>query len=294
MSDAPTYRGRFAPTPSGPLHFGSIVAALASWLAARSRNGQWWLRIEDLDRQRLRPDAESSILNTLEHLGLHWDGPMLRQSERLVHYQAALERLLREGLAYPCGCSRADLVEGCYPGTCRSGLPEGRQIRSWRFRVPDGEVTFIDRIRGELTIDVAHSSGDFVIKRADGYFAYHLAVVLDDALCGMTDIVRGADLIDSTPRHILLQQALGLPTPTYAHTPVVLGDDGRKLSKHLGAPPPVLSDPGTVLHDALSFLGQRPPAALRSAAPARVLAWASENWDEAVIPRLDQASERWH
>jgi len=229
-----TYRGRFAPSPSGPLHFGSLVAALGSYLDAKAHGGEWLVRIEDIDTPRNVPGAADDILRTLERFGLEWDGPVLYQSFRIDAYEAALEELRRCNLVFPCGCSRKDVGDR-YPGTCRLGLTGRLGTPSWRFRVHGETVHFIDRRLGPQSQNVEDYVGDFVLKRADGLFAYQLAVVVDDAFQGITDVVRGEDLLDSTARQILLQSALSLPQPQYLHLPIVLNDTGQKLSKQTGA-----------------------------------------------------------
>jgi glutamyl-Q tRNA(Asp) synthetase len=228
------YRGRFAPSPTGPLHFGSLVTALGSYLDAKAHGGEWLVRIEDLDTPRVVPGAADDILRTLERFGLEWDGPVLYQSSRIEAYEAALEDLRQKGLVFPCGCSRKDVGDR-YPGTCRKALHGRRDMVSWRYRVPDETVEFLDRRLGQQRQNVAEYVGDFVLKRADGLFAYQLAVVVDDGYNGITDVVRGEDLLDSTPRQILLQRALGLPQPRYLHLPVVVNSTGQKLSKQTGA-----------------------------------------------------------
>jgi len=244
-----TYRGRFAPSPTGPLHAGSLVAALASWLDARAHDGQWLVRMEDVDLPRCVPGADQTILGQLAACGLVPDEAPVWQSQRNSLYQQALNQLVSQNHAYPCACSRKDIEwtlhamgrdkprhgELVYPGTCRNGL-HGKTGRAWRFRTEPGNVThWSDRRLGMQQQDVAAEVGDFVLKRADGLFAYQLAVVVDDAAQGMTHIVRGEDLVDNTARQILLQQALGYPTPQYIHTPLVLAADGQKLSKQNGA-----------------------------------------------------------
>ncbi|MDB5893532.1 MAG: tRNA glutamyl-Q(34) synthetase GluQRS, partial [Rhodoferax sp.] len=253
--DSHGYRGRFAPSPTGPLHAGSLVAALASWLDARAQGGQWLVRIEDVDTPRCQPGMDVAILAQLAACGLLPDAPPLVQSQRDGIYQAALDHLVSAELAYPCACSRKDIEnawarmgrplgrhrELVYPGTCRHGL-NGRPARAWRLnveRAAGGEavVDWHDRRLGPQRQDVAAEVGDFVLRRADGLWAYQLAVVVDDAAQAITDVVRGQDLADNTPRQVLLQRALGLPTPRYLHTPLVLGDNGEKLSKLNGARP---------------------------------------------------------
>jgi glutamyl-tRNA synthetase len=256
-----TIRGRFAPSPTGPLHLGNARTALLSWLAARAGGGRYLMRVEDLDGPRVRPGLEGRILDELRWLGLDWDeGPDVggpagpyRQSERLSRYDAALAALRRSGLAYPCFCSRAEIAAASqaphgpsdegprYPGTCRALTAAEAQRRAearrpaWRFRVPQGEVTFDDGVHGVRRHDVERETGDFVVARADGIPAYQLAVVVDDAAMGVTDVVRGDDLLSSTARQILLFQALGLPVPRFAHVPLVVGDDGARLAKRHGA-----------------------------------------------------------
>ena len=259
---ASAYRGRFAPSPTGLLHAGSLTTAVGSYLHARSQGGQWLLRIEDLDPPREMPGAADAILRTLEALGFTWDGPVIWQSQRLTAYQDALDALIASGHAYPCACTRREIalaghpgVDGVvYPGTCRNGLAAGKTGRAWRLHVPAGEVMFMDGHYGAQRQDVAHQVGDYVLKRADGLFAYQLAVVIDDAEQGVTHVVRGEDLADNTPRQILLQRALGVPTPRYLHTPLVLAADGQKLSKQNGAQALDLTDPTAALTQAASTL----------------------------------------
>ncbi len=267
------YTGRFAPSPTGLLHAGSLVAALASWLDARAQGGQWLVRIEDVDTPRCVTGAAEQILEQLALCGLVSDGEVLWQSQRSDLYQQALDQLVAEGLVYPCGCSRKDIEAAqsqpterhkvqVYPGTCRQGL-NGKPARAWRLNVqavraarglPD--VThWIDRRLGPQAEDVVQSVGDFVLKRADGLWAYQLAVAVDDAAQGITDVVRGEDLADNTARQILLQQALDLPTPRYLHTPLVRASNGEKLSKQNGAEALDLSDPLAALQQAAQALG---------------------------------------
>ncbi|MGE4243351.1 tRNA glutamyl-Q(34) synthetase GluQRS [Ramlibacter sp.] len=283
------YRGRFAPSPTGPLHAGSLVAALASWLDARANGGTWLVRIEDVDTPRCVPGADEEILRQLAACGLVPDEPPVWQSDRTAHYEAALRELVAADRAYPCACSRKDIEQALlsrglargrhdelvYPGTCRNGL-NGRVARAWRFRTAEGATDWEDRRLGPHSQDVAHEVGDFVLKRADGLFAYQLAVVVDDAAQGITHVVRGADLADNTPRQILLQRALGLPTPSYLHTPLVLGANGEKLSKQNGARALDLRDPPKALADAARVLGLRiePGASAGECVAAATAAWA--------------------
>ncbi len=278
------YRGRFAPSPTGPLHFGSLVAALGSWLFARRARGEWLVRVEDLDPPREVAGAALAQLRTLAAFGLQGDGPVEYQSRRGGLYAEALERLLASGDAFACHCSRSALAAGdgihhaCLPGATR---PDP----AIRLRVPEGTViAFGDAVRGTFRQDVSGEVGDFVLRRADGPWAYQLAVVVDDAAQGITEVVRGADLLDSTPRQILLQQRLGLPTPRYAHLPLVLDDDGRKLSKSLAALPLDDADPLPALRAAWSVLGQDPMMVATSANVERFLDAALPAFDPARIP----------
>jgi len=262
------YIGRFAPSPTGLLHAGSLAAALASWLDARAHQGTWLVRIEDVDTPRCIDGAADAILAQLQACSLVPDTAPWFQSTRGAAYRQALDRLIAQGDVYPCACSRKDIelawsslgvqrargTELRYPGTCRNGL-HGRPARAWRFRVPPGVLAWQDRRLGAQQQDVASHVGDFVLHRADGLWAYQLAVVVDDAAQAVTHVVRGEDLTDNTPRQLLLQRALGLPTPAYLHTPLVLGTDGEKLSKQNGAQPLDLSSPLRVLNEAAALLG---------------------------------------
>ena len=285
------YRGRFAPSPTGPLHLGSLVAAVASWLDARAAGGEWLLRIEDVDAPRTVPGAAEDIVRTLESLGLHWDGEIAWQSRRRDRYEAALASLRGRGLVYRCRCSRREIadsalrgIEGAvYPGTCRDlGLGEDADGAD-RFRVPREPVAFADRLRGTLVQDMARDIGDFVVKRRDGFHAYQLAVVVDDADEGITDVVRGADLLWSTPRQVALQRALGYATPRYLHVPVVTDAQGEKLSKQTRAAPIKAGDADAVRR-ALQWLRQ--PAAggdtPRELLEAAVKSWSATALGEAI------------
>jgi glutamyl-Q tRNA(Asp) synthetase len=284
------YVGRFAPSPTGALHAGSLVAALASWLDARAHRGRWVVRIEDIDGPRCVPGAEQEILRQLDVLGLGPDEPPLRQSTRGMAYAQALDGLKASGAAYPCGCTRKDIEaalqgpaprhgELVYPGTCRDGL-QGKPARAWRVRCGAPAqplvIAWHDRRLGAQTQDVTHEVGDFVVKRADGLWAYQLAVVVDDAAQGITHVVRGEDLADNTPRQIHLQTLLGLPTPSHLHTPLVLGADGEKLSKRNGAVPLDLREPLAALRTAGAVLGLPPSTAETTEQwlTNAVLAWA--------------------
>lgn len=283
------YRGRFAPSPTGPLHEGSLVAALASWLDARAHDGAWLVRIEDVDGPRCPPGMDEVILGQLAALGLMPDEPPLWQSRRSGLYQAALDRLVCADLAYGCACTRAEIAaayertvgprpkhgELVYPGTCRDGT-QGRPPRAWRYRV-QGSIDWQDRRLGVQSQDLATAVGDFVLKRADGLWAYQLAVVVDDADQGITDVVRGEDLADNTPRQIALQRALGLPTPRYLHTPLVMAADGHKLSKQNGAAAIDLTDPARRLREAARRLSLDADS-LPSTSTADLLARLTAQW----------------
>ena len=325
-----TYRGRFAPSPTGPLHFGSLLAAVGSYLEAKHRGGAWLLRMEDLDRPREQPGAADAILRTLESCGMGWDGSILYQSRRSETYRAALSRLEAQGLAYACGCSRREIADSnlsfapprgahdaplarasgrgaggspkggttrrgggeglddgslVYPGTCRNGLAPGKAPRAARLRVGDSVIEFEDALQGRLRQDLATEVGDFVLHRADGLYAYQLAVVIDDADQGITHVVRGADLLASTPRQIYLQRLLGLTTPRYLHLPAAVNAAGEKLSKQALAPPVDARDPVPALAQVMEFLGQSPPAQLGRATLAEFWDWALAHWDAQRIPR---------
>jgi glutamyl-Q tRNA(Asp) synthetase len=276
--------GRFAPSPTGDLHFGSLLAAVASFAQARASGGQWLVRIEDIDPPRTVSGSAERMLADLERFGLRSDRPVLYQGQRTAAYRNALQQLLNRGLAYWCGCSRAELPEsGVYPGTCRHGLPPGKRPRAVRLVVPREPVCFTDLVQGEVSEHLQETAGDFVIWRADDLPAYQLAVVVDDAFQGVTEVVRGADLLDSTGRQIHLQRCLGLATPAYAHHPVAVGTDGRKLSKRFASDPLLTSSPARTLQEALRFLGQPCPGGLRLAAAWR---WTLDNWDLSRVPRL--------
>ena len=287
------YRGRFAPSPTGPLHFGSLVAAVGSYLEAKRRGGTWLLRMEDLDRPREQPGAADAILRTLEACGMGWDGSILYQSRRSAAYRAALSRLEAQGLAYACGCSRKEIADSglgpdgalIYPGTCRTGLAPGKTPRATRLRVVDSAIEFEDALQGKFRQDLATEVGDFVLLRADGLYAYQLAVVIDDADQGITHVVRGADLLASTPRQIYLQRLLGLPTPRYLHLPAAVNAAGEKLSKQTQAPAVDARDPLPALVQVMAFLGQSPPAQLGRSTLAEFWDWALSHWDAQHIPR---------
>jgi len=288
-------RGRFAPSPTGPLHFGSLVAALASYCDARQRGGTWLVRIEDVDTSRSRSEAEQAILAALDRYGFRIDGDVVRQRERAALYEAALARLAAADLVYRCACTRRELEatplnaigERVYAGTCREGIDAARARPpcAWRVRVAAGAISFVDRVQGVQTQDLARDVGDFIVRRADGLFAYQLAVVVDDAAQGITSVVRGADLLTSTLRQIVLQRYLDLPTPEYLHVPVATDEDGHKLSKHTQA--------CALPHDALvaallaawRFLGQCEPDT-RPNSGGRFLDYAIRAWQPARIPAV--------
>jgi glutamyl-Q tRNA(Asp) synthetase len=293
MKSPKPYRGRFAPSPTGPLHFGSMVAAVGSFLQAKSRGGEWLVRMEDLDPPRVVPGAADEILRTLEAFGLHWDGVVMYQSCRHGVYEAALNMLERLDAIYPCACSRREIADSSvsgvdgpvYPGTCRTGLAPGRAPRAWRVRVNGRAIEFLDAIQGRMVRDLAADFGDFVVRRADGYFAYQLAVVVDDAEQGITEVARGADLIESTPRQMHLQNLLGLPTPDYLHLPVALSMEREKLSKQTFAAPADVARPVPLLVQVLRFLGQGPPPAMAESSLDDFWCWAITNWRVERIPR---------
>lgn len=292
--------GRFAPSPTGLLHFGSLVAALGSFLYARSAKGRWLLRVDDLDRPRVIPGVADDILRTLELLGFEWDGEPVWQSHRNAAYQEAMERLEASGAVYPCGCSRAEIAriasaphgsgdELVYPGACRNGLAAGRLPRALRIRVPVEEICFHDGICGDYRQNLSAVCGDFVVRRADGLFAYHLATVVDDAAAGVNQVVRGADLLFSTPRQIYLQRLLGYGQPDYCHLPLVTAPDGAKLSKRdsavsLAAGRNLLKEGGALLLGALQFLGQQTAGIPAAAASREIVAAAVQRFTPESIP----------
>ena len=299
------YIGRFAPSPTGLLHAGSLVAALASWLDARAHQGQWWVRMEDIDTPRCVPGADRIILQQLDRCGLTSDGPVVYQSPRHALYQSALDALIQRGWAYPCGCSRKDIEQAqaavgrtrarhhasVYPGTCRDGL-HGKPARAWRLNVSralhdlqlPSPLTWQDRRLGVQTQDVAEEVGDFVLLRADGLWAYQLAVVVDDAAQQISHVVRGEDLSDNTARQIVLQRALSLPSPQYLHTPLVLGANGEKLSKQNGAQALDLSDPMAALGQAARVLHL---SAQANDVPSALSAWTRE-WQAQLRARTSR------
>ncbi len=296
----PAYRGRFAPSPTGPLHFGSLVAAVASYLAARQAGGEWLVRIEDLDPPREAPGSADQIIAALARLGFEWNESIVRQSARRLLYEDAIQRLLAAGDAFRCSCSRTEIEAAAtstiitgeelrYPGWCRAGVRAPERTTAIRLRTPRGDINFQDEIQGEIRVDVAAEVGDFVIRRRDGWFAYQLAVVVDDAAQGITHVVRGADLLRNTPRQLLLQQALGLSSPAYAHVPVATDRNGVKLSKSAGAAAIDLMRPMQELWRALRFLQQDPPPELLQGSLAGLWDWAIVHWSAAPLRGMRSA-----
>ena len=284
------YRGRFAPSPTGSPHLGTLIAAAASYLQARCNHGEWLLRMEDVDITRRAAGAEDAILRTLDRFGFEWDGEVIRQSQRTAVYQQALEQLDADERVFPCTCSRKLLAQtaadqsGIYPGSCRGQKLPFPHEHAVRLRVPAITVSFDDAVIGQYQQSLADECGDFVVKRRDGLFAYQLAVVVDDALQGVTEVVRGADLLDSTPRQIYLQRCLGYDQPAYLHLPLMLDHEGRKLSKSEGAAELNPDRPVRSIHAALQHLGQQPPTELIHAGLTDVWQWALENWDLSKVP----------
>jgi len=289
------YIGRFAPSPTGPLHFGSLVAAVASYLQARVHNGLWLLRIEDIDPPREQAGATDLILKALDVYGFEWDGDVIYQSGSAAAHEAALQSLVDSGLAYRCGCSRRDLADvprgalgTIYPGTCRSGCDA--EETATRVRTNDEPIEYVDGLQGKQSLRLESESGDFIIKRRDGLIAYQLAVVVDDELEGVTEIVRGIDIMDSTPRQIWLQRLLGLRTPQYVHIPVVTHPDGDKLSKLTGAPGIAFEGVRELLVAALEALQQKPPGDLTTCSLPDIWHWATGHWKIERLQRLGAVS----
>ena len=280
------YHGRFAPSPTGPLHFGSLVAAVASYLQARSKGGKWLLRIEDLDPPRELPGMAEDIVQTLLQHGFEPSEPVLRQSERLKLYEAVVDELLGRGIAYPCSCTRQEIRANAlpgrmgpiYPGTCRERTTHSRKARAVRVRTDSSPIKFSDALQGSNTCRLEPEAGDYLIRRGDGLIAYHLAVVVDDHAQGITEVVRGTDLLDSTPAQIHLQHILGLDTPAYMHFPVAVNHRGVKLSKQTGALPISSQKPAWNLVSCLQFLRQDPPEGLESQSLQTIWDWAIERW----------------
>ncbi len=294
MRQPDRYIGRFAPSPTGALHFGSLIAAVGSYLQARSQQGLWRVRIEDLDPPREQPGAAAHILRTLDAYGLHWDGEVMYQSRRTPAYLEALNDLVAAGHVYYCGCTRSQIEAArrigafgpIYPGTCRKGMTFRGRGRSLRALTHDRSISFSDAHLGDYSQRLESEVGDFILRRTDGYIAYHLAVVVDDAAQGVTQVVRGADLLDSTPRQIYLQQLLQLSTPGYLHLPVAVSACGQKLSKQTRAKALPLADPSLYLIAALRFLNHPPPAEVGASSPDDLWRWAIKAWSPAQIPNL--------
>lgn len=287
------YVGRFAPSPTGPLHFGSLVTAVASYCEAKSNKGRWLVRMEDLDKPREMAGAADNILQTLVAFGFQWDDYVIYQSQRTHAYQLAFEQLQNLGLIYPCNCSRKEIadsathgIEGLvYPGTCRHGIREARTQQAWRIKTTDKLISFNDTIQGDQSQQLNRDIGDFVLKRADGLFAYQLAVVVDDASQNITHIVRGADLLNSTPRQIYLQQLLGFKQLSYAHIPLAVNTNGEKLSKQNLAQPIDKANAPQQIFDALVFLGQNPPPSISQRPLIQIWDWAISNWQLSKVNR---------
>lgn len=286
------YIGRFAPSPTGPLHFGSLVTAVASYCEAKTHNGKWLVRMEDLDKPRETKGAASTILQQLEAFGFEWDDTVLYQSQRTSHYADALEILNKKHLIYPCTCTRKEIADSSsriglegviYPKTCLHQPIKTVAAKAWRIKTPDLTISFTDAIQGEVSQNLSTDIGDFILKRADGLFAYQLAVVVDDAAQGITHIVRGADLLDSTPRQIYLQQLLAYPQLNYAHVPLVRNSAGEKLSKQTLAQPLDISHAAHSLYEAFKFLKQSPPESIQNQTLKDIWLWAKANWRLAHI-----------
>ncbi len=290
----PTYRGRFAPSPTGELHLGTLLAAVGSYLQARTQNGEWRMRIEDVDTTRRVKGAADALLHALEGFGFEWDSEEAYQSQRTEHYQAALETLSQKHLIYPCTCSRKQLAdEGLvYAGHCQDRHLPINQEHAIRIRIENKTIGFNDHVIGEYQQQLASECGDFVIKRKDRLFAYQLAVVVDDAEQGINEVVRGVDLLDSTPRQIYLQQQLGYAQPEYLHLPLLVDKHGHKLGKSTGAAALDLKHPVASLHSTLKLLGQQPPEELASENLNTLWRWAIEHWNIESIPKQNLTIEQ--
>ncbi len=297
----PPVVGRFAPSPTGPLHFGTLLAALGSYLQAKCCAGRWLVRIEDLDPPRVVPGAADAMLRLLEHLGFAWDGEIIYQSHRFERYQQVLEQICEQGEVFACNCTRREILASAphpgeegpvYPGTCREGMGGSRSERAMRLRVPDEEIFFHDGIFGEQMQNLEKEVGDFVLHRSDGLFAYQLAVVVDDIDAGVTQVVRGADLLSSTPRQLYLYRCLDTIPPEYFHLPLALGDHGKKLSKRNGEIGLITRANGSsMVWRALDFLNQSPPKELINASPSELLCWGLENYHpEKILAKNRQIS----
>lgn len=286
MSEIQPVIGRFAPSPTGPLHLGSLYTALGSFLEARSRRGLWLVRMDDLDTGRNVNGADKLILAALEAFGLEWDGPVMYQSQQLESYRYWLRWLEHEGLLYPCYCPRKNLTNlpgGIYPGTCRNLPHQPDSPFALRIKTDDRTIRFVDGLQGEQSQSLANEQGDFILKRRDGIIAYQFAVVIDDWLQQVTQVVRGSDLLAATPRQIYLQQLLGLPTPSYLHLPVIVDRIGAKLSKQNKAQAVELSAPSPILSQLLKWLGQNPPDDINNAPVAEQITWAVAHWQPSPL-----------
>ena len=290
------YKGRFAPSPTGPLHFGSLVAAMGSYLQAKSKQGKWLVRIDDIDPPREVAGAADNILRTLEQFGFEWDETVTYQSKRHHHYQDVVNELLRLHLAYPCSCSRSSILEQTgqtkgniiYPGFCRTGPQHQSSQYSIRLLTEGIHIEFDDRLRGHVSTNLEQSHGDFIIQRRDRLFSYHLASGFDDAEQGITEVVRGSDLLDCTPSQLHVQQVLHLQNPTYCHLPIALSDTGQKLSKQNLAEPIRPSNAPVLLFKSLKFLGQVPPIELKNEAIEEIRNWAIQHWQLDLVPKTSQ------
>lgn len=290
------YNGRFAPSPTGRIHYGTLVAAVGSYLQAKTNDGNWFLRIDDIDETRKVEGADSHIMKTLEAFGFNWDGEVIYQSTQTEYYEQALSLLMRhtfenQSLVFPCTCSRKQLAEtssNIYPGTCRQRrLPE-KKPHALRILAKDITIEFEDAVMGRQSQNIKQQCGDFIIKRRDGLFAYQLAIVIDDAMQDITEIVRGADLLDSTPRQIYLQQLLNYPTPAYCHLPLAVDASGSKISKSEGATRVDITNKENLLLSVLEFLGQRPPADLAGSGIDDIWQWAIKHWQIKLVPRVNK------
>jgi glutamyl-Q tRNA(Asp) synthetase len=293
-TSSPTYTGRFAPSPTGPLHLGSLYTALASYLDARSRQGQWLLRIDDLDHFRIIPKATDQILNVLDKLGLHWDGEVYYQSQHIEDYQAALVQLETQDRLYPCICSRKKLAQSgaVYPGHCRQKTIPADADVAIRIKTPPSPVSLMDRLQGTIQQNLQQQCGDFILKRKDGVIAYQLAVVVDEYQQNISHIVRGLDLLDSTPRQCFLQQCLGLPQPSYMHIPVVVDQSGIKLSKQSHAEAISAKNPAKTLWLLLDLLKQHPLTELKRANVQTILRWGIEHWQPENLKKIRAIEQR--
>ena len=283
----PTYKGRFAPSPTGPVHYGTLIAAVGSYLQAKSNKGRWFLRMDDIDLTRKVEGADTQIIKTLEAFGFEWHDKIIYQSRQIKHYEQAIEQLIEQSLVFPCLCSRKQIAEsgtGIYPGTCRERhYPEKKQ-HALRILAKNNDIEFIDKVMGKQSQNIARDCGDFIVKRRDGLFAYQLAIVVDDARQNITEIVRGADLVDSTPRQIYLQQLLHYPTPGYCHLPLVVDAAGNKISKSEGAAKINIKSKEKQLVNALRFLGQNPAEDLAKSSINDIWLWAIKHWKINSVP----------